>query len=181
MLTDRGVSLGQATTVLSAAGIGVILGRIVCGWCLDRFNGPRVAVCFFIIPAFGVACFGSRLQGFVPLSGGLLIGAGFGAHVALMAFFVGRYFGLKAYGKLFGTMFGFFLVGSGLGPVLHGLSFDLLHSYDPALIGSTVCLLIASLLFAPLGPYPFAQRETKASNRIQGSRPIPSRVASAAQ
>jgi MFS family permease len=40
LLTDRGVPLQVATGALSVAGIAIIVGRIICGWCLDRFWGP---------------------------------------------------------------------------------------------------------------------------------------------
>ena len=51
MLTDRGLATGQATAALSIAGVGVIFGRLICGWCLDRFPGPCVSFVFFAIPA----------------------------------------------------------------------------------------------------------------------------------
>ncbi len=75
-----------------------------------------------------------------------------------MAYFASRYFGLKAYGKIFGLMFGFFLVGTGVGPYLNALSYDRLHAYEPALIVSCLCALGACLLFAALGPYPFSSQ-----------------------
>ena len=39
-----------------------------------------------------------------------------------MAFFISRYFGLKAYGKIYGLMFMLFNIGTGMDPAL---SFDL--------------------------------------------------------
>ena len=158
LLTDRGVSVQEATSVLSAAGIGVITGRLLCGWCLDQLDGPRVAVCFFVVPAVGIALLASGGKGAIPFAGAALCGMGLGAHVGLMAFFASRYFGLKAYGKVFGAMFGLFLIGNGVGPYVNGLSFDLLHSYRPALIAFSISLLCASVLFLPLGPYAFAPR-----------------------
>src|SRR5215467_14080475 len=55
LLTDRGLPLQIATGALSAAGIAIIVGRIICGWCLDRFRGPYVAIFFFVIPMVGIA------------------------------------------------------------------------------------------------------------------------------
>lgn len=155
MLTDRGTTTTQATSALSIAGLGVILGRLLCGWCLDRFHGPNVAVCFFLLPTLGIALLLSGAMGVIPATGAFLCGVGTGANTALMAFFASRYFGLRAYGTIFGTMFGAFLIGLGVGPFLHSLSFDMLHSYRPALIGSCVSLLCVAGLFAPLGAYPF--------------------------
>ena len=156
MLTDRGLSPEYATAILSSAGGGVIMGRIACGSCLDRLYGPCVAVCFFMVPALGIACLATELPGGVPLLGGALLGVGLGANIAIMAYFTSRYFGLRAYGKVFGVMFGVFLMGTGVGPYLNALSYDLLHSYQPAMAASSICLIASCLLVAPLGRYPFA-------------------------
>jgi MFS family permease len=118
LLTDRGVPLQVATGALSVAGTAIIVGRIICGWCLDRFWGPYVAVCFFVLPMLGIALLGSGWGFPVPLVGAALCGAGIGAEIDLMAFFISRYFGLKAYGRIYGLMFMLFNIGTGMGPVI---------------------------------------------------------------
>ena len=67
LLTDRGIPLQVATGALSVAGIAIIVGRILCGWCLDRFWGPYVAICFFRLPMAGIALLGSGLGNPAPL------------------------------------------------------------------------------------------------------------------
>jgi MFS family permease len=155
LLTDRGVSLQQAAVMFSFAGYAIIGGRILAGWCLDRIWGPYVAICFFAIPMVGIALLGSGVTGIVPLIGAVLCGAGIGAEIDLMAFFLSRYFGLKAYGKVYGVMFAVFNIGTGLGPALSGLSFDRFHSYGPIFIVYEVALAITCALFLRLGPYPY--------------------------
>jgi MFS family permease len=155
LLTDRGIPPQQAALMFSFAGYAIILGRILAGWCLDRFWGPYVAMCFFVVPMLGIALLGSGATGLVPLIGAILCGAGIGAEIDLMAFFISRYFGLKAYGKIYGIMFAVFNIGTGLGPALSGLSFDRFHSYGPIFIVYEVALAITCLLFIGLGPYPY--------------------------
>ncbi len=155
LLMDRGVSLQQAAIMFSFAGYAIIGGRILAGWCLDRIWGPYVAICFFAIPMLGIALLGSGATGIVPLIGAVLCGAGIGAEIDLMAFFLSRYFGLKAYGKIYGLMFAVFNIGTGLGPALSGLSFDRFHSYGPIFIVYEVALAITCALFLRLGPYPY--------------------------
>ncbi len=155
LLTDRGVPLQLAARTLSGAGIAIILGRILAGWCLDRIWGPYVAMCFFAIPMVGIALLGSGAGGLVPLAGAVLCGMGIGAEIDLMAFFLSRYFGLKAYGKIYGVMFAIFNIGTGVGPWLSGQSFDMFHSYGPIFIVYEVALAITVLLFVRLGPYPY--------------------------
>jgi MFS family permease len=155
LLQDRGVSLQLASRVLSGAGIAIIVGRILAGWCLDRFWGPYIAICFFIAPIAGIALLISGAGGMVPLAGAVLCGMGIGAEIDMMAFFISRYFGLKAYGKIYGVMFSIFNIGTGVGPALSGRTFDAFHSYGPIFIVYEVALAVTCLLFVRLGPYPY--------------------------
>jgi MFS family permease len=155
MLMDRGMPLQVATRDLAASGIAAIVGRIASGWCVDRYHGPYVAIGFFILPMIGTLFFISGVGEPVPLFGALLCGAALGGEIDLMSFFVSRYFGLKSYGKIFGTMFGIFAGSTGVGPFISGLSFDYWHSYVPAFALYEVLLVIGCVVFLPLGPYPF--------------------------
>lgn len=155
LLTDRGVSRQTATGALSAAGIAIIVARIVCGWCLDRFRGPYVAIAFFVVPMVGIALLESGWENPIPLAGAALCGAGIGAEIDLMAFFVGRYFGLKAYGKIYGLMFMLFNIGTGLGPALSGRAFDVFHSYFEIFMAYEAALAVTCLLFVSLGDYAY--------------------------
>ncbi len=64
-----------------------------------------------------------------------------------MAYMTRRIFGMRAYGAIYGLMFGIFNAGIVLGPLLMGLSFDLSKSYRNGLtallamaIGSVVLI-----------------------------------------
>jgi MFS family permease len=153
LLTDRGVPVQAAVQALSASGLAIILGRMLCGWCLDRFSGTVVAICFFIVPMCGIALLASGATGAVPILGAVLCGMGIGAEVDLMAFFTSRYFGLRAYGKIYGMMFAFFSLFTGVGPYISGASFDAYHSYTPIFMIFEGMLVVTCLLFLPLGAY----------------------------
>jgi MFS family permease len=169
MLMDRGVPLQAAARVLAASGIAAIVGRIVSGWCVDRYHGPYVAIGFYILPMIGTALFASGAGEPMPLIGALLCGAALGGEIDLMGFFVSRYFGLKSYGKIFGTMFGIFAGSTGVGPFISGLSFDHWHSYVPAFVLYEVGLVVACFIFLPLGPYPFpAHRRRVGQDSAEG-------------
>ncbi len=158
MLQDRGVPLQAATSVLAVSGLAAMAGRLISGLCVDRFPAPYVGICFFILPMIGTALFGSGAGGWVPYAGSVLCGVALGAEIDLMGFMVSRYFGLKSYGKIFGTMFGIFGGSTGIGPYLSGLSFDLYHSYLPAFAFYEFALVAICLIFLPLGPYRFPSR-----------------------
>jgi MFS family permease len=155
MLMDRGVPLQRATTVLAASGVAAICGRLLSGWCVDRFYGPYVAVGFFVLLMIGTALFGSTLAEPAPVIGALLCGIANGSEIDLMGFFVSRYFGLKAYGKIMGLMFGIFVASTGIGPYISTKSFDLYHSYVPAFRLYEMILIVPIIIFVLLGPYPF--------------------------
>src|SRR5438105_6944492 len=174
LMTDRGIALQAATATLSGVGIALILGRILSGWCLDRMWGPYVAVAFFVLPMLGIALLASGATGIVPFAGAVTLGLGIGAEVDLMAFFTSRYFGARHYAKIYGTIFGIFAFGVGVGPALSGASFDLFHSYPPVFMIYEVMLAISCAIFLRLGPYPYPAREpvrSEAAVKVPASDP----------
>ena len=158
LMMDRGIQLQQAAFIFSFAGYAIILGRIIAGWCLDRIWGPYVAIVFFVIPMIGIALLGTGDTS-LAVAGAVLCGAGIGAEIDLMAFFVSRYFGLKAYGRIYGLMFAIFNIGTGLGPALSGKAFDAYHSYSQIFTVYGVLLAVTCLLLVGLGPYPYPARK----------------------
>ena len=169
ILTDRGISTSRATSLLSASGIALIAGRVLSGHFLDRFFGPYVAACFFLLPLCGIAMLSSGAGGIAPLMGTICLGLGLGSEIGIMAFLVGRYFGLRTFGEIYGYVMGVFLFGSGLGPSIMGFCYDLMHSYNVALAGFCAALLIASVLISRLGPYSYPARRTVA---LPGVSPV---------
>lgn len=163
LLVDRGLALGDAVRTVSAVGMAAIVSRIVCGWLLDRLSGPGVAVLFFVVPIGGIALVLHGGTGTLPLMGALLLGMAIGAEVDILAYFVGRYFGLRSFGVVYGVLFAVFGVGSGVGPFLSGMAFDRFKTYDGIFGVYQALLVIACLLVLRLGAYPFGQRHPGAA------------------
>lgn len=155
ILTDRGVPVLLATSVLTASGVAMVVGRISSGYLLDEFFAPYVAAIFFLCPLAGIIFLSTGLGGIVPFLGTIGLGLGLGGEVALLAFLVGKYFGLRSFAQIYGYLFGAVLLGSGLGPWLAGVCFDVTRSYNIALIGFDVALLLSSILISRLGPYSY--------------------------
>ena len=76
--------------------------------------------------------------------------AGVGAGIAL----VGRYFGLRSFGTIYGATCSAFMAGSALGPFLLGLGFDLSGSYSSALMWCTGGMVLTTLLLLSLPRFP---------------------------
>ena len=161
LLTDRGESRDIAVFALSMSGLALTFGRIASGFCLDRFHGPYVACAFFLSAAVGMALLAADIE---PFAGTMLCGLGIGAEVDLMAFLVSRYFGIRAFGAVYGLMFAIFSFGVGMGPWLMGMSHDYLKSYVPMMLVFEAALALAIFVLLMLGPYRFAspRRETPA-------------------
>lgn len=158
LLTDRGLDVRQATATLSLVGLSTIAGRLVAGYLLDRFFAPYVAAGLFLLPLVAVALLTAGAGGVAPTLAAVSLGFGLGAEVDVIGFLAGRYFGLRAFGQIYGCLFAIFTLGTGLGPVLMAVSFDVTRSYDVTLTGFGVALVCASLLVSRLGPYPFPAR-----------------------
>jgi predicted MFS family arabinose efflux permease len=155
-MTDRGYTPAVATSVLSSAGAALIIGRLISGYCLDRFHGPYVATVFYLMAGSGIALI-ARGAGGLPMAfaGTVLCGMGLGAEGDLLGYFVSRYFGLRSFGTIYGFMIGIFSLGNGVGPFLMGLSFDNTHSYLTAALGFEILLLVCCGLVLFLGAYTF--------------------------
>jgi MFS family permease len=89
----------------------------------------------------------------LPAVGVILMGMGLGTEIDLIAFLVTRYFGQRSFGQIYGYFFMIFGLGSSFGRFLAGLIFDLAGSYNPALIGAALALVIAVILVNRLGSY----------------------------
>jgi MFS family permease len=83
-----------------------------------------------------------------------LLGVGAGAEADLLGFLVSRYYGMRAFGQIYGWVFAAFLVGSAIGPYLLGAAFDILGSYGLALYlcAAALIVVIALLLLLPRFP-----------------------------
>jgi MFS family permease len=158
ILTDRGIPTHLAALALSISGLALIGGRIVSGFLLDRLFAPYVAASFFLVPLVGISLLASNWGGMIPLVAAMCLGLGVGAEIDIMAFLIGRYFGLRNFGEIYGYMVGLFVFGSGLGPLVMGICFDKTGSYKLAFGVSIVALAVASFLISRLGPYVYPAR-----------------------
>jgi len=153
LLTDRGIPVGAAVSAVSAAGLALIVGRVIAGYVMDRVFAPYVALVFLGGPILGLAVLGLNPAFVGPIVGTILLGLGIGAEIDLMSFLVTRYFGVRAFGALHGLMFAIFVVGNAAGAAALGWSFQLLKSYGPAFVVFEIFLVIACILFLTLGTY----------------------------
>src|SRR5580693_198751 len=146
LLTDRGLTVGNAALCASLLGGSSLLGRIVVGWLLDRFFGPRVALVINLITALGIFLL-ARANSFpAGCLAAALIGVGAGGEAAITPYLLTRYFGLRAFSTLYGLTWTFYAAAGAIGPMIFGRAFDLTGSYTSLLIVLAVALALAAAL-----------------------------------
>ncbi|WP_203862694.1 MFS transporter [Plantactinospora mayteni] len=153
MMTDRGLSDGQAGTLLVVFGLASLVGRVAGGFIIDRVHGAIVgpivmlapiAGLFFLHPPFTSAAVAVAF-----------IGVAFGIEGDLLAVLITRYLGTRNFGRILGPVQAAFLLGSAFGPLLLGLGYDTLGSYDPVIPVLMGVLVVGAILIATLGPYTY--------------------------
>ena len=158
LLTDRGLTRGNAVMVMTLIGIGGGCGHLTCGYLLDRINTPRVAIPFAILALVGVLLL-QYGEGYpLYLVAGACLGAGITADSATIAYFISRFFGIRAFGEVYGMLWAIAAIVSGLGPPIMGWVYDKTGSYQWGLTGVEGALLLIMLCYFLMPAYRFPAR-----------------------
>src|SRR5271154_2339333 len=146
LLTDRGLTAGNAALCASILGGSSLLGRIVVGWLLDRFFGPRVALVINLITALGIFLLARATSFPAGCLAAALIGVGAGGEAAITPYLLTRYFGLRAFSTLYGLTWTFYAAAGAIGPVILGRAFDSTGSYTSLLAILALALSLAAAM-----------------------------------
>jgi MFS family permease len=153
----RSAHTDPARTLALASSIGgaVIVGRLAGGWLLDRVWAPAAGVAVSLAAAAGCWLLSQPVlepnQAIIAI---LLLGFCGGVEGDLLSYLIARYFGVRSYGAVYGTVFGLFALGAGAGPSLIGFAYDRLGSYSQILMTCAALLVVAAALLLSLGRYP---------------------------
>ena len=145
----------EAAAIAGVAGISSIVGRLVTGYLLDRFNPNIVAGTVVLIPV--ASCL---LLGWAPGHAGvaivavMIIGLALGSEVDVMAFLTAKQFGTANYGTIFGVISGLWAIATGTGPLLVNRIYDVTGGYELALQLAIPLFAITSVLLFALGKAP---------------------------
>lgn len=148
---DRGLSAAEAALLLASYGASQIVGRFAMGFLVDRFPAPRMAAIAATISAAAFVALQTPAPGFA-LAMVLVFAAGLmnGAEHDLLPYLVGRLFGLRAYGEIYGSLLVLGLIGTATGIVGFGRLHDATGGYGWALGSAAIGLVIAAGLFLTL-------------------------------
>jgi MFS family permease len=153
LLTDRGITPGDAALCASLLGGSSVLGRVGVGWLLDRFFGARVALVVNLITAAGIFLLARASSFPAGCFAAALIGIGAGGEAAITPYLLTRYFGLRAFSTLYGLTWTFYAAAGAIGPVILGRAFDLTGSYTSLLVVLAAALSLAAAMNLLLPKY----------------------------
>lgn len=155
LLGDKGYSRAAIPLYVSAMGASVLMGRIVLGLLLDRMSPTLAGAIACALPAIGCLIFLQPQFGpWAALLAVVTIGFSQGAELDLMAYIVARWFGMRAYATVFGTLIATIAAAGAGGVALFGRSFDATGSYDLPLMLAMVAAPLGGLLVLMIGKPP---------------------------
>lgn len=155
MLVDRGLTRSEAAGIAGTLGIAVVIGRVGIGYLLDRFRAALIARVLLTITAIGCVLLSIEGTGnIVAIVAVMSMGLAAAAEVDLVAYLSSRYFGMKAYGQIYGWQISAFYLGAAIGPVVVGLAYDSFNSYVQVLYVAGGLLLLGALVVGSLGKPP---------------------------
>lgn len=149
-----GSSGGSASVVVLAAtlfGVFVIIGRIVGGYLLDKFNPSLVGATLILSLSLAfVVLSGQGLSTSMIILAIALAGFGTGVEFDVLSYLINKIFGPALYNKTFGAAMAVLYLGAAFGPVTFGRVYDAYGNFDAVLIPTAIAVAIGSLLIGSL-------------------------------
>ncbi len=162
-LTDLGMSLPAAGTVVSVYTIAGMVFQLVGGYLGDRLPKPPTIAAFILIQAVAmvIAATVHSIPGAYLFA--VLYGIGFGGRVPLLTAIRGDYFGRRNFATLLGVSQVPMNLSTVVGPLGAGYLYDRLGNYTAAFLGLAVVNIIgAGMILLAKNP---ALRGDKAAQR----------------
>lgn len=134
ILSEIGVSRDTAAWLASLSGIAGVVGKLVTGALMDRFDGTKVGAVTIGVSAvgFGLLLMPANMPSIIIAI--IIIGYAVGTKLQVTAYLTSQICGMGSFGKIFGLMNSLIALGAGLGPVISGVIYDTFGSYAPLLL-----------------------------------------------
>ncbi|KWR87815.1 MFS transporter [Cupriavidus sp. IDO] len=154
--SDTGLGRDVAARSAALVGVGLAVSRVGVGFVLDRVFAPLVGLIAFFL---GAVAFAILLSGLAHdpayiLLAAFLLGISTGTEGDIIPYLTRKYFGKRAFGVIYGALFGCATVGAAVGPFIYGLAFDHFKSYGPIHQASALICVVSALAVVLLGKYP---------------------------
>ncbi|MCG8421629.1 MAG: MFS transporter [Proteobacteria bacterium] len=145
-LRDLAFDVKSASTGLAFFGFMALIGKFLLGWLSDRYDPKRVLIGGLAVMLVGCVCLTSLSRSLIwPAI--ILFGLGWGGLYTMIQLLIVLRFGLKASGRILGTITVLDALGGGLGPFLTGVLYEVTGGYQAAFVTMS-SLLVAALLLS---------------------------------
>jgi len=145
-MRDLGYEPRVAALALSVLSVVAMLSKLGSGWLADRIDRHRVFMGCLVIMLAGVACLATLKAGAWVWTAIVLIATGWGGLFTLYNMLTVNNFGLKAIGKINGSVSSMESFGGGLGIWLTGKLFDDYGSYQVPFLVLLGCVALGLLI-----------------------------------
>jgi predicted MFS family arabinose efflux permease len=164
ILQSIGVERTTAATYAGIAGLFGVAGKLITGWLLDRYAARWVGGLTLAMTSltFILLLLPDRSMTIIIVAM-LINGYAAGTKLQIAGYLTSAYGGMKNFGLIFGSMASLIAAGSGLGPLMAGLLFDLNGNYDVYLWIGVVGTLVSAWLIFGLPGYPDWTKEEAAA------------------
>jgi len=153
-LSSIGMSRGSAAFIATTIPLLSIFGRFSSGWLGDIVDKRYVMSGIYFLLGIGTLIFSFIYVKWLIIPFFLLFATSLGGAVALRGAIMRDYFGLTAFGKLFGIIMGMAAIGGVIGPTLAGWTYDTMGSYHPVWFFFSGAGIFAALLILRISPLP---------------------------
>jgi MFS family permease len=152
-LVDKGFSRELAAGFAGIAGFATLAGKLTIGWVFDRVRLVIVTTGLTIFLGLGCALLALvDGQASVALVACIAFGAAAGATYAISACLVTRFFPVKDFGLVFGTLSGFIALAGALAPAAASMIHDRFGSYMIVFWCGVILCAMSGVLLATLTP-----------------------------
>lgn len=145
-----------AAIMLSAGSVGMLAGRFVTGYALDRFESNMVSFVSLGLPSIGLFLIASSFDAPALLTFAVFcLGFAFGAEGDIVAFLVARQFGVAIYSSTLGLLTAAMSFSTAAGALLLSYTMRLTGGFETYLVivGTAVLIGAASILLLGRGAY----------------------------
>jgi len=153
---QAGISLGFVLVAILAVGNGA--GRIVAGMLSDKIGCKATLFLFFTLQAVSIVLLSQAAIGnvlgttFILAALSALVGANYGANLALFPTITKNYYGIRNFGVNYGLVFTAWGLGGFMLSLLAGKVYDQTQTFTFAYYCSAVLLVVAALMTFVIKP-----------------------------
>lgn len=146
LLQERGIEPQNARLMISAMALLGICGKVVFGYLADRLSIQRLSAWLYVLQAGGILLL---VLVHSPTTGWLfaiVAGLSMGGVVTLQPLLVGAYFGVRAFGSIYGVLHIMMAGAAAIGPIVAAYLYDVGGGYEPALLAFVAANALGGIL-----------------------------------